>query len=330
MKVEVINRLNSPPASMSVYTESLFSAYSAFDESSEVKIRGVDFTAFKILWRTMTSWTQIMSSAPAISHVADQTLCMFFNPHATFNIITVHDLHAYEWRELKGKGNLSTVFWAFFLKKYDLIVCPSDSTAEKVKALILNATPVVTVPNYMVLEPPLEQSSGKYDVLLVGSGWYKNHAIQCGAICELSMQERLSVVWLNHGDEPSVDALHNGKIDLTTVSGLTSDEVARLYGQCRVLLFCSLSEGFGYPIIEGLNAGMSIVTTEAVAKNFPGLASLAGVHVVPTNSRESDIADATKAALKTRGSDSQRRLFLEKYSFANFCKNLRAATDGIG
>lgn len=64
-----------------------------------------------------------------------------------------------------------------------------------------------------------------------------------------------------------------------TISGLNNTQVALLYNCADVLLYPSLYEGFGLPILEAMNCGVPVVTSSI--SSMPEVAGDAGIYVDP-------------------------------------------------
>ena len=110
-------------------------------------------------------------------------------------------------------------------------------------------------------------------VLHVGGGqWYKNGA---GVVRLYAHYARMTLqageiplpLWMV---SPPPDAALQAALSQVPAagavrffSGLDGDTLEALYSQAEVLLFPSLAEGFGWPIIEALACGCPVVTTDA-------------------------------------------------------------------
>lgn len=110
-------------------------------------------------------------------------------------------------------------------------------------------------------------------VLHVGGGqWYKNGV---GVVCLYSRYVHMTLqageaplpLWMV--SPPPDSALQAALSQVPAAgsvrffSGLDSDTLEALYSHADVLLFPSLAEGFGWPIIEALACGCPVVTTDA-------------------------------------------------------------------
>lgn len=110
---------------------------------------------------------------------------------------------------------------------------------------------------------------------------------------------------------------------------VTKDELAVLYNNASLLLFPSLYEGFGMPVIEAYACGLPVVTS-----NSSSLGEIAqgGSVLVDPYSKES-IAAGVRIALEgtlDAGYEEARRASLEKYTWENTAQIARSALDSLG
>ena len=92
-----------------------------------------------------------------------------------------------------------------------------------------------------------------------------------GASLVIAGQERL-----RFSASPTMDVLPEGVVHLASVSG---DELACLYSGARGLLYPSLYEGFGLPILEAMASGCPVLTSNCTA--MPEVAGDAAILVDP-------------------------------------------------
>jgi Glycosyltransferase len=65
---------------------------------------------------------------------------------------------------------------------------------------------------------------------------------------------------------------------------ISNDSLCALYTSAEALLFPSLQEGFGWPIVEAQACGCPVITTHLPPMNV--ISGDAGIHIDPTNPEE--------------------------------------------
>jgi glycosyltransferase involved in cell wall biosynthesis len=110
---------------------------------------------------------------------------------------------------------------------------------------------------------------------------------------------------------------------MRVLSRLTDDEVVALYNGCRAFVFPSLYEGFGLPILEAMQCGAPVITSNT--SSCPEVAGDAAILVDPKNLEE--IADAINEICEN---DSQRQELIRRgsqrcqlFSWANFTQEMK-------
>jgi len=325
MKCEIVTRLEDVPNSMALYTQTLREAYTF--------LPGVSINAYKyniitiLIFNIKHIFKKQRRKRSVIRHVTEQNMCFFFDPSASINIITVHDLHAlYEYNQGR-KGNKSALLWKYWLRRYDSIVVPSITTFNAVSALIGSAERIKIIENVVNSDEFIRSDSEKkYDLLLVGNSWYKNQPFQLSAISLLNTNRDINVAWL----DPDLDLLeeYNSR-NANTIIGfkeLTRDSVKELYGKSRILCFCSLFEGFGYPILEAYFSGLTVVTSKSVIDNFPLLARLSNIFVLSELSQPNDLFEVLDRQIE---SDSVGEAIVEDIKYYYSMEKFRLALMSI-
>jgi glycosyltransferase involved in cell wall biosynthesis len=89
---------------------------------------------------------------------------------------------------------------------------------------------------------------------------------------------------------------------VTTISGVSDEDLARLYGEAEVAIVPSLYEGFSLPAIEAMSCGVPVVaTTGGALPEVVGTSGETGLLVEPNN------PDALVAAIRTLLDDPELR-----------------------
>lgn len=175
-------------------------------------------------------------------------------------VITIHD--CVSLHRLKGvrRWLLKLLWYELPLRRAKIVTVISPTVREELLACT-NADPskVVIVPNCVSpkFRPAPRVTGQKPRVLFLGSTVNKNaeRAFQslAGLDCELRLIGRLSL------DCDRI--LREQSIAYSRAEDLTEEEIYREYCDADVVLFPSLYEGFGMPIVEAQAVGRIVVTS---------------------------------------------------------------------
>lgn len=145
-------------------------------------------------------------------------------------------------------------------------------------------------------------------ILQVGTGWNKNLGGVCAALDGLRC--RLDIV--GEIDERQRVLLAQSGVPHRELGRISDSQVLEAYRQCDLVVFTSLYEGFGLPILEAQATGRPIITS-----NFGAMAEAAGAGALlvdphqPSAIREAVVALCTRpdlrAGLVDRGFENLKR-----------------------
>ena len=210
-------------------------------------------------------------------------------------IITCHDILAIKSmlgkipkNRIKLSGKLLQKLILKGIKCNNRIVCVSKNTENEIRGLVGDKNRKISTTlqplnfNFVPLkkEHAMEivmKQRGKYKecfeggfILHVGGNqWYKNRMGLCAIYNELnkirSELNQSSIPLLLAGKKPTRElidyAQEHRELNIRFLIGPTNDEMNALYSLASLLLFPSIEEGFGWPIVEGMACGCPVVTT---------------------------------------------------------------------
>jgi glycosyltransferase involved in cell wall biosynthesis len=174
-------------------------------------------------------------------------------------VVTVHDLAILRapeafprWHRLYGRGGLERV-----LRSADAIVAVSEFTRGEVTALVdIPEERVRVVPNGVdaLFTPDGPRADGEYVLAVATLEPRKNLGRAVEAAREAGLELRV------------VGARGWGGVDVPGWVGEVPDsELAALYRGARCVVYPSLYEGFGLPVLEAMACGTPVVTSRATA-----------------------------------------------------------------
>jgi glycosyltransferase involved in cell wall biosynthesis len=196
-----------------------------------------------------------------IYHVTGDVHYIVLALPANKTILTIHDSVF-----LRESSGLKRIFFKWIFLKLPVKRCRLVTTiSEKSKEEILRFTgcspeKIVVIPN------PVDQQiyykeknfdAGNPRLLFIGSTPNKNLDLVIQALdgipCILDIVGRISE------DQHLLFKKHN--VRFRQYTGLSDSEIADRYAACDMLVFASLYEGFGLPILEAQKAGRPVLTS---------------------------------------------------------------------
>ena len=183
-----------------------------------------------------------------VVHILDQGNGIWAGWLGGHCVVTGHDLLAI--RAARGEfrnrrtGWTGRIFQRLILRglrKGARIVCVSDATRRDAERLI---GPCVIIANGLEEKwQPMDLPNAGHLLHVGGDTWYKNRPAVARVFEELRSKYPVTLVTVGPRDH------------------LTDEELRELYATAGLLLFPSLEEGFGWPIIEAQACGCPVVTT---------------------------------------------------------------------
>ena len=210
-----------------------------------------------------------LARAADVVHVCDHSNAMYV-PHiaARPHLVTCNDMLAI--RSARGEfpqnrtgwlGRLLQRWILAGLRRARRLTCISTATRGDVLRLTGHAETAVSVTymgqNFAYAPMSVARDGAPYLLHVGGSQWYKNRAGVLAIYAALRARLGENAPRLVLIGAPLEAALPG----VETRSGVGSEALAALYSGAELLLFPSLEEGFGWPIIEAQACGCRAITT---------------------------------------------------------------------
>jgi glycosyltransferase involved in cell wall biosynthesis len=186
------------------------------------------------------------------------------------SVVTIHDTEfldrssgvkrfAYEWLWLRLP-----------MRRAGIVTVGSEGTKQDLLKLEPGAADKIRVIPHPIgegFEPVQRVPTERPNVLLVGTWPTKNVLRSAAALTGIDCRVRI----IGGPDADQEAALTDAGLDYEALTGLDDEAVRAAYASCDLLLFPSLKEGFGLPIIEAQAVGRPVVTS-----TVPPLPEVAG------------------------------------------------------
>jgi len=302
---------------------------------------------------------QAIGSRTLVVHICDHSNSFYVRylrrvPH----VVTCHDLLAV--RSALGEFPQNPTRWSGRvlqrmilggLEKAQRIVCASNATLRDVCRLMPIAGDCSSVVKMGLNNPfapvPIAAARARVFELMRGAGhspapgarymlhvggapWYKNRAGVIEMFCELRRAYDSDNLHLVFAGEPlgadlksyvRDDEMARSVVELT---GVSHDDLCALYSAAELLIFPSLHEGFGWPIVEAQACGCPVVTTGWPPMNEVG--GTAAVYLDPAN-----LWSAVDILVNVLDVDEERRRAIIQRGYENAAQySTQAMTDSYG
>ena len=284
------------PGSMRAYADTLIQALRAHAPGIEPELVELEPRTAKgrlgSRWQTFSQpWrARRLPQRPQVWHVLDGSrACLASRLPGAPVVVTVHDI--IPWLQHEGRfpgqprlGPAARRWWqdnARAMRDASLLVCDSANTANDAReafGVSLSRCAVVPLPLPQGIAGRADgggQARGDGIVLHVGNNaFYKNRAgaLRIFAAMEPSLARQLLMIGPAPGPELLSLAAELGIQQRTRWLADPDDAaVAEAYRRSGVLLFPSLYEGYGWPVLEAMAFGLPVVCSNA--GSLPELAS---------------------------------------------------------
>jgi glycosyltransferase involved in cell wall biosynthesis len=227
-------------------------------------------------------------------------------PSKAYKVTTIHDLAPLRFPQYTPRkiveAHRGRLKWV--VKEVDKIIAVSSFTKqEAVELLKIDPDRIVVIPEAGDANIQKASSSailealqkfnvyGKY-LLVVGTNPRKNVPRIISAFDKIKNQLSLTTLVVT-GKRPGNA---EDRADVVYTGFVSASEMSALFSGAEALVYASLYEGFGQPILEAMKCEVPVVSSNT--SSMPEVAGSAAVLVNPTN--VSEIADGIIEALKNR------------------------------
>lgn len=199
-------------------------------------------------------------------------------------VLTIHDLVGLQ--TMTGiKRKLYFELWVKMpLRKLKYITVISDKTKDEIISVLPDVKNKITViPNCLttdISQEPHKVLSVKPEVLIVGTRSNKN--IDKTLLALKNLQIHLTVVGVLSQEQE--EFLLSYEFDFNQCINITNEEIKSLYEKADILLFASLYEGFGLPILEAQAQNCVVITSDI--SPMKDVAGESAILVNPQNTSE--------------------------------------------
>ncbi len=198
-------------------------------------------------------------------------------------VLTIHDCAALERLNGWRREALRQLWFVQPMRRAAVVTTISKTSKEELRRWVGSlADKVVVIPNCVRAEfrPDFKPFDQEFPVVLqVGTGWNKNVVGVARGLAGIRC--RLEIVGeLENSQRAALDSTHIAYKELGRIS---DDELLQAYRRCDLVVFASLYEGFGLPILEAQAIGRPVVTSNL--SSMPEVSGGGALLVDPSDSQ---------------------------------------------
>jgi glycosyltransferase involved in cell wall biosynthesis len=194
-------------------------------------------------------------------------------------VLSVMDCASLERHSFIKRAIIRYFWFTGPMKRAAFVTAISQSTKDELRKCVGDLADKVEVIPCCVLSEfrptPKKFPKNAPVVLQVGTGWNKN--VDRVAESLIGTGCKLEIIGTLNNDQRAV--LKKTGVDFLELGQLSHDAVADAYRRCDLVIFASLYEGFGLPILEAQATGRAVITSNR--SSMPEVAGEGGLLVDP-------------------------------------------------
>ena len=261
------------------------------------------------IWRRVFEAIRAAWNQGDINHVTGDVHFLTYFMRRRRTILTIHDCVSLE--RLSGIKYWTLWFFWYWLpsRRSAAITVISDSTKKELQKHLRSANyrieviPNCVSPDFQFVPKPFAADCPR--ILQVGTTKNKNIERVASALrgisCKLVIIGRLS--------SEQIDCLEKNEISYENHVGISQSEMVKQYALADVVMFASLYEGFGLPIIEANATGRPVIASNLYS--MPDVGGNAAYYIDPFS-----VESIRNAVINIFG-DSQHRSMLIENGLSN-------------
>lgn len=197
-----------------------------------------------------------------IYHITGDVNYLAFSTPPSRTILTIHDLGILNnTSNLIGKWLLKTIWVTGPVKRVAIVTVVSKATKKQLMELVgIPESKIRVIGNFISDSFRKSPKSFNYEcpnILHIGSAYNKNLDRLIPALDNL----KCSLTIIGYPSQTQVDLLNAYRINYLIKNNLSERELVIEYQQSDMLVFASILEGFGLPILEAQATGRPVVTS---------------------------------------------------------------------
>lgn len=251
----------------------------------------------------------------------DVPLFMFLCPKCKL-ISTIHDLIPYTHKHLHKRSFIKYIYFDFMYnacaKLSDKILTVSEySKNEIVKHLNINPNKVEVIYNSYIGKDAFQKDKTEFSnpvkLFFIGSNFEHKNILAVVKAVKLLKDKGIETTFNIAGLETVYTdvirkfvAENNLQENVRILGKIPNDKVEELYKTSDIFVFPSLIEGFGIPLLEAMNYGLPVISSNKTV--MPEVIGAAGILIEPTSENF-----AEKIEYLINNPDSEKELIKKGY-----------------